>query len=281
MKIGVILNPAKDNVKSVAELIVSKFNSLNAEYYIEQKAANELCLNCSRLDEASIYSGCDVILAVGGDGTIIHTAKNAAIYSKSVLGVNSGRVGYMAGLEATEIDLLEKLVDGNYRIEQRMMLEAWVSSSPDKRHFCLNDVIISKGAMDFAFDISVYNGNQKFMSVRADGLIAATPTGSTAYAMSAGGPVTDPSIEGMVVVPICPISLYSRGLVLSANADLKVATKTRNSNLAYVTFDGRDGIALALDDVIHIKKAENIVTRLIKIKNDSFFDVLKNKISGI
>ncbi len=281
MKIGVIPNPAKANVKSVAEMIASKLDSLNADFYFESISATELGISCNTLDNDSIYEKCDVMIAVGGDGTIIHTAKNAAIYSKPVLGVNSGRIGFMAGLESNELHLLDRLVGGDFSIERRMMLESWVSSRPQEKRFCLNDVIISKGAMDFAFDITMKNNSEEFMSIRADGLIAATPTGSTAYAMSAGGPVTDPSIESIIIVPICPIALYSRGLVLSAQADIEVTAKTRDGGEVFVTFDGRDGFAVRPDDVIHIKRADNIETKLIKIKNDSFYDVLKNKISSI
>ncbi len=281
MKIGVIPNPAKANVRSVAELIASKLNNLGAEFYYEKDAADELSIKSNVLEINRIYSECDVLIAVGGDGTIIHTAKNAATYSKPVLGVNSGRVGYMAGIEANEIDLLERLISGDYHIENRMMLESFVSSNPDKKYFCLNDVIISKDAMDFAFDISMRSNSREFMSIRADGIIAATPTGSTAYAMSAGGPVTDPSIESIIIVPICPIALYSRGLVLSSKADIEISAVARDGGKVFITFDGRDGFAVKPGDVINIKKAENIETRLIKIKNDSFYDVLKNKMSRI
>ncbi len=281
MRIGVILNPAKNNVKSVAEMIASKLNSLGIEFFFEEKSAVELDIDCKTLDVKSVYSDCDIIIAVGGDGTIIHTAKNAAIYSKPVLGVNSGRIGYMAGLEPNELDLLEKLVNGEYHIENRMMFESWISSKPDEKRFCLNDVVISKNSMDFALDITMRNNSNEFMSIRADGIIAATPTGSTAYAMSAGGPVTDPSIESVIIVPICPIALYSRGLVLSADANLDISVKTRDGGKVFVTFDGNDGFMISSDDIVHIRKARNIKTRLIKIKNDSFYDVLKNKMSSI
>ncbi len=282
MKIGIILNPSKANVKNVTHMIACTLSALNAEYYIEEHASNLLGLDYSEtLNAEKIYSDSDIIIAVGGDGTIIHTAKNAAIHSKPVLGVNSGRIGYIAGLEANELDLLEKLVAGDYHIENRMMLESWVSSNPSHHYYCLNDVIISKDAMDFAFDISMRNNSQEFMTIRADGLIVSTPTGSTAYAMSAGGPVTDPSIESIITVPICPIALYSRGIVMSADANLEVSVKTRDGGKVFVTFDGRDGFAVQPNDVIHIKKADNIVTKLIKIKNDSFYDVLKNKMSSI
>ena len=281
MKIGVIPNPDKSNVRSIAGMIAERLDSLCAEYYFEKEAASELQINCKAIESRNIYKECDVLIAVGGDGTIIHTAKNAAIYSKPVLGINSGRIGYMAGLESNELDLLVNLINGNYHIEKRMMLESWVSSKPEEKHFCLNDVVISKGAMDFAFDISMNNNSEEFMSIRADGLIASTPTGSTAYAMSAGGPVTDPSIESIIIVPICPISLYSRGIVLSAESDIDIRVKTRSGSNAYITFDGRDGFRIQPNDSIRLKKAENICTRLIKIKNDSFFDVLKNKISSI
>ena len=209
------------------------------------------------------------------------TAKKAAVYSKAVLGINSGRIGYMAGIEPDELDLLDRLVSGDYRIENRMMLKAVVSSVPDQVFYSLNDIVVSKGSADYAVDYSLYKGDKEFMSFRADGIIVSTPTGSTAYAMSAGGPVTDPAIECVIVVPICPISLYSKGFVLSAESKIEIKFTPRGNSSVYVTFDGQDSFCLNKNDSVSLSKADDVVIKLVKIKNDSFYDVLKNKISVI
>lgn len=281
MKIGIIANLNKDNASVVLNKVIDKLNALNVEVLLPQNCSFDDIVSNKTGTYLNVIENSDVIIAIGGDGTIIHTAKLAAIYSKAVLGINSGRTGYMAGIESDELDLLNKLIDGDYSIENRMMLSSVVSSNPDKIYYSLNDVVISKGSMDYAPDFSLFNSAKHFMNLRADGIIVSTPTGSTAYAMSAGGPVTDPSIECMIVVPICPISLYSKGFVLSAESKIDIKFKTRGNQNVFVTFDGRDGCTLTSDDTLTLSKADDVVTRLIKIKNDSFYDVLKNKISVI
>lgn len=281
MKIGIIPNLKKENAANVLNKVIDKLKSLKVEYILPENSTFDDFVSNKTQEHNSLIENSDVIIAIGGDGTILHTAKKAAEYSKAVLGINSGRTGYMASIEADEIDLLEKLVNGDYNIDSRMMLKATVSSAPDKVFYSLNDVVISKGAMDYAIDFSLYNSGKHFMNIRADGIITSTPTGSTAYAMSAGGPVTDPSIECMIAVPICPISLYSKGFVLSADSNIDIKFKTRSNQNVFVTFDGRDGCTLQSGDVVSLCKADDVVTKLIKIKNDSFYDVLKNKISVI
>ena len=278
---GIIPNADKININSAVSAVVDKLNSLGIKNAVCENNHFEKCVSFDTCSESEIYKSCDVIIAVGGDGTIIHTCKKAAMYNKPVLGVNSGRIGYMAGLEVDELDMLSKLVTGDYSVEKRMMIKATVSSDTNDVHYCLNDIVISKGALDYAVDISLCSNGHSFMSFRADGIIAATPTGSTAYAMSAGGPVTDPAIECMILVPICPITLYSRGIVISADSKIEAHIKTRNGNPTFINFDGEDGIKLTNEDTVTFTKANDIVTRLIRIKHDSFCDVLRNKISSI
>ncbi len=281
MKIGIVPNLSKNNASQVLQKVIDKLSKLNVEYEVPKYNLFDAFVSNETKEVDDFFKSNDVIVAIGGDGTIIHTAKIAAVYSKPVLGINSGRIGYMAALEPDELDLLEKLVSGEYDIENRMMLKSVVSSDPDKFYYSLNDVVVSKGSVDYALDFVLSNRDKQFMNLRADGLIVSTPTGSTAYAMSAGGPVTDPSLECMIAVPICPISLYSKGFVLSADSVMKISFNAMNERNAYVTFDGRNGICLSNNDTVTISRAEDVVTRLIKIKNDSFYDVLKNKISAI
>lgn len=187
-------------------------------------------------DEA-VYKAADWIICIGGDGTILHTAKKAALEGKPVLGVNAGRVGFMAGLEGDELDRLALLKTGVYSLEARMLLKAAIPSQ-NKEFYCLNDAVISKGSLARMIDITVgLDGEQ--ISYRADGLIAATPSGSTAYSMSAGGPILDPSIESILLTPICPHSLFSRSILLSADASVTLSAAGSPGTRVYLSMTGK------------------------------------------
>lgn len=281
MILGILANLLKANADAAVRKLVEKLDSLSLAYYLEISLAEALRLDYPALDEETLLQNCDIIVAVGGDGTIIHTAKKAALYQKAVLGVNAGRLGYMACLETSELDLLDNLKNGNYTIEKRMMLEAELSRDDSKKYYCLNEVDVSKTNRSKILDISVYNGEKDFMSFRADGVIVSSPTGSTAYAMSAGGPVTDPSLSCMILVPVCSMSMYSRGFVLSPETDIRVRIKSGNSSEAVVRFDGDEGLVLGADETVRIRKATDLYTQLVKIKGDSFYDVLRHKISDL
>ncbi len=281
MIIGIIANLQKANADSAVKMLTEKLNALELPYYYEMSLALALESDIPALDEETLLQNCDVIIAVGGDGTIIHTAKAAAFYNKPVLGVNAGRLGYMACLETGELDLLKNLKSGDYTVERRIMLKAELSRDPSVKYYCLNEVDIGKTNRSKILDISVCNGDRDFMSFRADGVIVASPTGSTAYAMSAGGPVTDPTLSCMVLVPVCSMSMYSRGFVLSDETDLRVTVKPSEASEAVVRFDGEEGIVLNDGENICITKAEDLCTQLIKIKGDSFYDILRHKMSDL
>ena len=281
MILGIVANLQKSNADDAVRKLLAKLDSLSLKYYLEISLAEAMELDSPALDEDTLMLNCDIIVAVGGDGTIIHTAKKAAMYNKAVLGVNAGRLGYMACLETGELDLLENLKNGKYTIEKRMMLEATLSRDENKKYYCLNEVDVSKTNRSRILDISVYNGEADFMSFRADGVIVSSPTGSTAYAMSAGGPVTDPSLSCMILVPVCSMSMYSRGFVLSDDTDIKVKIVQGNGTEAVARFDGDEGVLLGEDEVVRIRKATDLCTQLVKIKGDSFYDILRHKISDL
>ena len=222
---------------------------------------------------------CDIVIALGGDGTILHAAKAAAMYDKPVLGINSGHLGFMAGLEADELDLLENLNKGNYITDTRMMLQVDVISKNHdcSTYFCVNDAVISRGSLSRMIDVSVSFGAKTEMEYSCDGLIASTPTGSTAYALSAGGPVLDPSINSILITPVCAHSFFSRPLVLSPETVVSITTAVRLDGEAFLTTDGEQAFKLSNSDIVRIKRADDHFVKLIKIKKESFMDVLHNK----
>lgn len=227
-------------------------------------------------DDREIYRLADWVICIGGDGTILHTAKKAAAENKPVLGINAGRVGFMAGLERDELERLSLLRTGEYALENRMLLKATVSAHR-KTFYCLNDAVISKGSLARMIDITVDLGGEQ-ISYRADGLIAATPSGSTAYSMSAGGPVLDPSIESIILTPICPHSLFSRSILLSADAKISLSAAGAPGTRVYLSVDGEETHLLEPGSAVEIRRATDLTVRLIKLKKDSFYQTLSRKL---
>ncbi|MBM6919701.1 NAD(+)/NADH kinase [Phocea massiliensis] len=222
-------------------------------------------------------SECDLFLSVGGDGTMIQSAKQAVLFDKPILGINAGRLGFMAGLEADELSLLSKLVTGEYRTQKRMMLDCvHHTKQGDTSYLALNDIVVSNGGLSRMVDISVSCANAGPISYRADGVILSTPTGSTAYALSAGGPLIDPSVDSIGLTAICPHSLMTRPAVFSPDTVLIVRPSPINRNSVYLTVDGNEGEELLTGDYIEVKRSERVV-KLISLKDTGFYETLRKK----
>ena len=213
----------------------------------------------------------DIVVALGGDGTIIHAAKHAAAFQKPVLGINAGHLGFMAGLEADELDKLPALLSGAYQIERRMLLDI---RTGERRLTALNEAVVSRGALSQMVELRVDNHGEPVVSYRADGVIIATPTGSTAYALSAGGPIIDPALSVLSMTPICPHSLYSRSYIFSDSAQLTLRAAAPSLTLCA---DGEVSEVIAGDSVIVFSRA-SYDAQLIKIKPTPFYRVLSDKL---
>lgn len=264
MKAVIFLNPAGVNQNVLDE--------------IKTRLKNEGIIPVMFKDENDIKES-DFAIAFGGDGTILHAAKICSFHQKSVLGINGGRLGYTAGLEENELELLKKLKTGDYSIDKRMMLEVEIISKTDsKKLYCVNDAVVSRGALSRIVDVSLSVGESEIMHTRSDGIIVSTPTGSTAYSLSAGGPILDPSIGGILVTAICPHSLYERPIVFNENETVKIKVKQTQELKAYLTVDGETSIELNADDTVTVKKAEQFTANLIRLKNESFMNILNKKL---
>lgn len=214
---------------------------------------------------------------MGGDGTILHGVKHAVGHDKPVLGVNTGRLGYLAQVEADEIRILSRLAADDYAIQQRMLLEIRVGEDGDPL-YALNDVVISKGDLARMVDLDISGDGQAIGSYRADGVILATPTGSTAYSLSAGGPIVDPSIDTIIVTPICPHSLNDRAVLLSPRMRLRVQSRYINaSDKIVVSVDGENVALLGQNTPILIRMAEK-TARFISFPEKTFTMILREKL---
>lgn len=220
---------------------------------------------------------CDFCIAIGGDGTIIHAAKHAVLEDKPVLGINLGRLGFLATLEMGELELLHKLLTGDYTVEERMMLSIVHRSGRGERIYrALNDAVLSKGALARMIDLNISCKGKGVGAYRADGAIFSTPTGSTAYSLSAGGPVIDPTIDCITLTPVAPHSPFGRTIIFNEQSVISVQP-ARPEQEIYLTVDGEQGIPIELGDEVLIQKSE-IGVKLINLTGKLFYQVLNDKL---
>jgi len=222
-----------------------------------------------------MLKSCDMVLTIGGDGTIIHAARKSAPLDKPLLGINTGRLGFVAELEPNELDMLQRIAEGNYSVEKRMMLKVTCKNND---FYAMNDAVISRGSLSRLIDIDVSLAEDRgyICSYRADGLIVSTPTGSSAYSLAAGGPVVEPTMKCIVMTPVCSHSLFARPVVFSHKSQLAVSASCDDNTQVYLTLDGAKTLTIARSDMIYITSSK-IETKLIKLKDKSFYKVLNDK----
>ena len=235
------------------------------------------------VDRDHLPTECDLIVVLGGDGTLIGMAARIAQSGLDVpiLGVNFGSLGFLTEVTLPELyESLESVLAGHAQIEERMMLRSrtWRDGAVFADRLALNDVVITKGALSRIIDLSVEIGDSPVMRVRADGLIVASPTGSTAYNLAAGGPILHPEVDALLLTPIAPHMLTNRPIVIPASGEVRVQPMMNAANdEVFVTIDGQWGHRLESNDVIHITRAERSL-RLVRASSRTYFDVLRQKL---
>ena len=233
-------------------------------------------LRFSRLDRE--LPTADAVICFGGDGTILHMAKAATRNGIPILGVNIGTMGFMAELESSELGQLKRLASGDYTIDNRMMLDVTVHRDRDIifHDICLNDAVVTKGGIARIVHLSVQCDDVQAMECGGDGLIIATPTGSTAYSLSAGGPIVEPEASSILITPICAHDMGSRCIVASDKRVIKVGLTHNARRNAYLSVDGGKALKLNMGDIVTVKKS-NFQTQLVRLKDRSFYDVVNLK----
>ena len=224
----------------------------------------------------------DVLICFGGDGTILHAAKDANAHNIPILGVNMGSVGFMAELEHSELNQLSKLASGNYEIESRMMLDVCVRRDGQEiaREVALNDAVITKGAVARVLDLEISADKVLMATFSGDGVVVSTPTGSTAYSMAAGGPIVEPTAENLIVTPICAHSLHAKPFVLDRSRAVGISLTRGSRKTAYLSVDGGRALKLISGDEVEVKRSE-MQTRLIKLTGRSFYTVIHQKLGKV
>ena len=287
MRVILSSNPFRDRGMRVAQQAQRVLERAGVEccfclpFELGQGSHVELPANlqfCSLHEE---LSRADMLICFGGDGTILHAAKDATLHNVPILGVNMGSVGFMAELEESELSELERLAAGNYTVEERMMLR--VSLMRGKQlvydELALNDAVFSKGSIARVAELDVFADGVNVCQLFGDGVVVATPTGSTAYSMSAGGPIVEPGSDNLLITPVCAHQLATRAMVVAGTRTIAVQVPRRSRKSVYLSVDGGKAIRISGTDRVEIRKAE-CRTQLVKLSGKSFYQLLKQKLGG-
>lgn len=274
MTVSVIPNLDKRGSSETVERLGAYFKKQGITAYIPDSIC---CTDYIQATEDELFKKADIIITIGGDGTIIRYAKRAAEYGKPILGINAGRMGYLADIEQSEYDLLSKLKTQEYTIEERMMLHVAVKENGKiiGEYEVLNDAVVTSGFISRIIDIQA-SVDGDAIGYRADGLIIATPTGSTAYSMSAGGPIIDPSMNCMCVTPICSHALSAKPILLNSNKTVRIKAYSKKRTDIYLSLDGRKVANIKPFTEVYITQSTKAV-KLLRLNDRSFYKTLSLK----
>ena len=276
-KIGFVTNIEKDPTLQETKKMVDFVLKKGCEVYVSE-TFSDVHPDVIATSSSEMYKSVDFVVVIGGEGTILRVARIAAIFDTPIIGINIGTLCYMADVEKVNaIDAIEKVLNGDFTIENRMMLEPYVERGcvSHEINLALNEVCITNSVCSRMIKLSVEVNGEYFDTFRADGIIVSTPTGSTAYNLSAGGPILSPHTELMTITHICPHTLYARPFVIDGNDVVRIRVQS-NYNNVQMSCDGQSTVQMKNDDVIVVKKSR-YVTRIIKTTNMNFYDILRRK----
>lgn len=280
MKIAIIVNLSKSKAVVCAESICNLLYDNGARLCALKDCANYLEFEqieyFDNID--ALFAFCDIAVTVGGDGTIIHAAKHAACADKPLIGVNVGRLGFAADLEVEDIGALKRLLSGDYVTENRILLDIEVQSKdPSKHYLAVNDAVVAHGQLSKIVDLTLCLNGEEISKYRADGILFSTPTGSTAYSLSAGGPIISPQMDCILMTPVCPHSLFSRSVLFDGESTLSVSAKIPEGCSCLLTVDGEVNINIAEGDRVIVRKSVRSL-KLISINKLNFYRKLNQKL---
>lgn len=278
IKVGIVPNLTREKAESVTYAVADTLNRLNIEYFFEPDTKTVFGNRFTYTE--NLYEEADVVIAIGGDGSFIHTAKQCAIASKPVLCINAGNLAFLAGVEANELELLNSLLNGNYVKEKHMMLQCFLECGGARKTlgYCLNDIAVARGKSFNVLNFNAYCDGKIVNFYRADGIIVSTPTGSTAYSWSAGGPVIDPALQCIIMTPLCTHSPLNRSMVFNSSSTISITAPNNHGKDIVISLDGETNFELPENGEVIIEKSD-ISAEFIRIKSDEFFDVLNRKLT--
>lgn len=278
-KIGIIAKSHKlervDSVKRLYNWLVEK----ERKVFMDAQTGGRIGVPSSLAKEDVGAKDLDLLIVLGGDGTLLSVARMMHGRNVPILGVNMGNLGFLTEVTMDEIyPTLESILAGKTDFEERILLSVTVVKKGEVResHTVMNDVVFNKGVLSRIVDLKVSINGQYVSSYRGDGLIISTPTGSTAYSMAAGGPILYPTIDALIICPICPFSFANRPIVIPGNREIEVRLEVEHKDF-YVTLDGQVGFEMSFDDAIHIRRADSRL-KLIHLPEKNYYEVLRKKL---
>lgn len=278
LKIGIIAKANIPEPLDITNKLTAWLKERDVEVFVEKELGEQIGY-ANSVDAADIPKLVDVILVFGGDGTFLGMARLACKHGTPILGINLGGLGFLTEVTVEELyPMMERIIQGNFEVEERQMLLTTIHRDKDTlgTYEVLNDVVINKGAVARIIDLAIYIDDSHVTTYKADGIILSTPTGSTAYSLSAGGPIVHPTIPVTIITPICPHTLTNRPLVVSSDMKVEIKVTTHEPD-TYLTLDGQIGIRLNTGDIIEVQRTDTSV-KLIKSPFRDFFTILKTKL---
>ncbi|HHU90290.1 MAG TPA: NAD(+)/NADH kinase [Clostridiaceae bacterium] len=277
-KVGIVIGKNKDINYIYTNQIAEKLLERGVEVIVAPAIKDSLNTDVTETD--SVYRDSDFIICVGGDGTFLKAARGAFPYKKPLLGVNKGTVGFLAEVETGEIDMaIDKIVAGQYHIQPRMVLDVEVIRNGKSvyKNIAINDAVVSRMALSRIIRLKVMMDGEFVDSYASDGVIVSTPTGSTGYSLSAGGPIVAPDMRLMLVSPICPHILYSRSFIIADTKTITISIAGSKEVDAILTLDGQEGFPIEPNDIVSVRASKDSVF-FATVKQVNFYDVLRAKI---
>ncbi|MEW6109890.1 MAG: NAD(+)/NADH kinase [Nitrospirota bacterium] len=276
-KIGIICKPERTEPRDILMDLLPHLRQKGYETYVDKETAASL--NIEGFSRAEISSISDIVLVLGGDGTMLNVSRLVAERGIPILGINLGSMGFITEVNKDDVfDAVDKMLSSECSIEERLMLTAHIHRDGKRitEYTVLNDVVINKGALARIIDLETYINDTYVTTFKADGLIISTPTGSTAYSLSAGGPILYPTLNSIVLTPICSHTLTNRPIVLPENFKIEIILKSLSEDV-FLTLDGQIGFSLRMGDIIEINKSAFKTRLLVPVERD-YFEILRTKL---
>lgn len=281
-KIGIIPNVEKDKGLAVTKRLVDYLLEKGCEPQLSERVANLAGLPQYAKAEDTLYRDSDFLISLGGDGTLLGVGRKTARYITPILGINLGTLGFLTAEEKNHAEqAIDTVLEGKFKLEKRMMLKSTIATDEERMEgmIALNDICITRGNLYKILEFNVFVNDEYVDTLRADGVIICTPTGSTAYNLSAGGPILKADAQIIAITPISPHTLTSRPIVVSADDVVTVEVNPTREDTAFtISADGQDNLTLTGKNVVQIRRAEECTT-IMKTKVQSFYDVLRHKLS--
>lgn len=278
-RVGIVAKPHRPEAQEIVRQLITWLRAKDREIVLDLDTATLAGMNEIGIAKADVPRAADLVVVLGGDGTLLSVARLVESEKVPIFGVNLGGLGFLTEITLDELyPVLETVLAGSYRVSRRMLLQVTVRrrGEPSAMYVVLNDAVMTKGALARIIELEVSVQQEYVTTYRADGLIICTPTGSTAYGLSAGGPILFPSMRAVVLVPICPHTVTNRPLVLPEDVTVQVVLVSQDQ-VVYLTLDGQEGFRLAQQDLVEVRRADREITLIVSPKK-SYYEILRSKL---